>query len=529
MHRPARAAALVALFVSSLTVVGVTQSPAAYAATGERCTIVGTAGPDRLVGTRRDDVICGRGGADVLIGRGGADVLDAGRGGDALVGGAGPDTLVGGPGDDDLVGGTGPDDLTGGTGTNWCTVGGSDTATDCKYDLAAPTADSPRVDRDRVDVTSGDEDVEVRVHVVDDTGVSRVVVGLGHPEGTGAAIGPDARLVSGTIRDGWWKTTMTVPRWAVPGDYEVSATLRDRVGRWAGETFPARTVTVVDRNPDLDTPEVSLLTPSTTSKYDVRVAGQDVTVKVRATDAVSGVFYVDLCLYKPQEGYYTNLPCSGAELVSGDRYDGVWKADVRIPRGSTGGDWNVGLDVLDRARRGQSPDHWFGPDLYRVWTDGGRTTEPHVHALPDNRGRFAVIGRHDSTAPRITGSSITPDTIDTFRGPQTVTVSIDAADAADEGVTGVGVSLHAATSDGSEPSFAPVSLDLVSGTATKGTWRATIEVPQGTPPGRYYLQVWVEDITHWRSYVSSGSPYMADGGQLALPGDPVLTVTESTG
>lgn len=526
MHRPARAVALLALFGCTLVVVGVSQSPAVYAATGERCTIVGTAGPDRLVGTDGRDVICGRGGADDLIGRGGADVLDAGKGADELVGGSGADTLLGGGDNDDLVGGRGPDDLVGGPGTNWCTVGGSDSETGCKHDLAAPSADSPRMDHDRVDVTNGDADVDVRVHVVDDTGASRVLVNLGSTDGSGSAIGPEARLVSGTIRDGWWKTTLTVPRWAAPGDYATSVSVRDRVGRWSGREFPGTTLDVVDRNPDLDNPQVILRGPSTTTKVDVRTAAQDVTIEVRATDAVSGVWYLDLCLSKPLEGFYTNLPCVGGDLVSGDRHDGVWRADVRIPRGATGGDWNVSVDAIDRAHRGQSPDQWMGPDLYRSWTNNGQSTDPSVHEFPADRGRFSVIGRRDSMAPRITASKLAPDTVDTVSAPATVKVTVDAADAVDEGVTSVGVALHAASSDASEPSFATLDLDLVAGDATNGTWTGNITLPQGTPPGQYYLQAWVEDITHWRSYVSKDSPYMADGGQQELPGNPVLTVVD---
>ncbi len=73
------------------------------------CTVIGTAGPDRLVGTPSRDVICGMGGDDVLRGRGGRDVLRGGGGADVLTGGAGADALQGGVGDDLLQGGPGVD------------------------------------------------------------------------------------------------------------------------------------------------------------------------------------------------------------------------------------------------------------------------------------------------------------------------------------------------------------------------------------------------------------------------------------
>jgi hypothetical protein len=64
------------------------------------CTILGTAGKDRLQGTAGDDVICGLGGNDTLTGAAGNDLL---------YGGAGNDTLAGGLGNDDLRGEAGSD------------------------------------------------------------------------------------------------------------------------------------------------------------------------------------------------------------------------------------------------------------------------------------------------------------------------------------------------------------------------------------------------------------------------------------
>jgi hypothetical protein len=68
---------------------------------------------------------------------------------------------------------------------------------------------------------------------------------------------------------------------------------------------------------------------------------------------------------------------------------------------------------------------------------------------------------------------------------------------------------------------------LVSGTVKNGVWRIPVEVPQGTPPGTYYSQVWVEDLTHWSSWVSPGSPYADQLPSLTstqAPGGAVLTV-----
>lgn len=118
MHQ-VRAGRVAALVVGTVVVAGTvlaTPASAATASDGQRCTIVGTSGADRLVGTSRVDVICGLGGDDTILGGGGADVLDGGPGNDRLLGGAGADLLLGGAGDDTLVGGAGADTLVGGAG-----------------------------------------------------------------------------------------------------------------------------------------------------------------------------------------------------------------------------------------------------------------------------------------------------------------------------------------------------------------------------------------------------------------------------
>ena len=64
------------------------------------CTLLGTAGNDRLQGTAAHDVVCGLGGNDVLIGMAGDDKLYGGAGNDKLNGGLGDDHLRGEAGTD---------------------------------------------------------------------------------------------------------------------------------------------------------------------------------------------------------------------------------------------------------------------------------------------------------------------------------------------------------------------------------------------------------------------------------------------
>ena len=78
------------------------------------CTLIGTAGRDKLAGLSKDDVLCGLAGNDNLIGRGGNDKLR---------GGGGNDRLDGGPGNDDLQGSARADTLIGGPGRDVCNSG----------------------------------------------------------------------------------------------------------------------------------------------------------------------------------------------------------------------------------------------------------------------------------------------------------------------------------------------------------------------------------------------------------------------
>ena len=133
--RRSRATALIALAFGAFALTGgLPAGPVVATAAPEpgqdvslaHCTIVGTAGPDRLVGTDGDDVICGLGGDDILRGGAGNDILFGGLGMDRLYGGAGNDLLDGHKGMDRLDGGPGNDTIHGGPGTDSATADDSD-------------------------------------------------------------------------------------------------------------------------------------------------------------------------------------------------------------------------------------------------------------------------------------------------------------------------------------------------------------------------------------------------------------------
>lgn len=558
-------AAVVAVLAATSGLLLTPADAATYSASGVRCTKVGTTGQDVLVGTSSRDVICGLAGDDTIKGLGGNDLIDAGRGSDEVLAGDGADRVLGGPGaddisggdeaddlfggpglddiaggggtdllagqdgNDDLDGGAGPDDVRGGPGTNWCTIDSADDRTRCAYDLEPAEVVAAGLSTDTVDVTSSGEQFQVRMHVTDDTGVAQVSSFLNSDDGTSAGVsGMYGHLVSGDVRDGIWEVDSLVQRWSAPGSFYLGVSVKDRLGRWSSRSFPAKTLTVKDRNPDLDPPQVTLLQPLFDAPaVDVRASEQDVVIKARVTDAVSGVWYVSMCLLWPQDGYYTNLPCINADLVSGDINDGVWRRTITIPRGATSGDWNVEVGVTDRAHSGDV--RYMGPNQYRSWTNEGTSLDPSVIPFPTGRGRFEVNGTNDSTPAVIEEVQITPDSVDTLGGPATVTVAVHATDVPGEGVTSVGGVIGGGNPDGTSDGSGGLTFWMddftrVSGTRVDGWWQGEVMLPQGTPVGTYYLQTWVDDARHWRSYVAQ--PSETDPEALRIPGDSTVVVTE---
>ncbi|MEV4999496.1 calcium-binding protein [Nocardioides sp. LML1-1-1.1] len=544
----ARASVALAATAALLLVPGTVPSThaaatvASAAAKAPRCTIVGTPRSDRLVGTKGSDVICGRGGTDVIVGGGGNDIIYGGPGNDRIYGGAGndrlygqgggdtvegeagADVLLGGPGNDDLTGGAQTDQVDGGGGTNWCTLGGGDRGARCVYDRRPGAADRLSVAARSVDVTLADRRVTVQVHITDDTGVTDVLVNPSSD--TPWFAGTNLRLVSGDVRNGWWAGTLTLHRWSQPGTFVPTVRIADRVGRESRTPFPGAGIAVLDRTPDLEQPEVTLLSPEPTTTYDVRTGSAKVTVRARITDLLSGVDTVSMSIWAPRHnGMVTSGYGDGIRLTSGNRNDGTWTGTVFIPPGEVGGDWSVNIAVDDRARRGaRSWAYYWGPGEYV-----GRIDSAVDHPFPSGMGSFRVIGRArtDSSAPTIGDVSLTPSSVDTLPGPAQVQLSLRAADVG-LGVDGIRAELVPAQEDDNSPAAVGINPDLSSGTVNDGTWTGTLTLPQGLPPGAYYLRVYVWDREQNAAmYLSSGHPEAASWTNV-LPGSPMVTVVDTT-
>lgn len=530
-----------------------------FASNGARCTIIGTTGNDVLRGTSGHDVICGRGGNDVIYGGAGADTIDGGYGSDRLYGGDGNDTLYGGyssdhlyggsgtnvlqggPGNDVLDGGpgsdlevggggndilrgfgandklygdAGSDDLDGGGGVdlndggsdvNYCTVDGIDVPlVNCKYDTEAPTAVDVVVTPAIVDVSNGPAKVTVTFTGLDDTGIrfaslSALPVALFR-----GATEP----IAGTVRNGVWQATGEVARYTPAGEAWVIVSLTDRVGR---HSMAQVRFDVADTNPDLSPPKVVALSASP-STVDTRNGPATVTVRAHITDIGSGVFpeSVNFCPFQPTVPVRQQLSCTwgGSAPVSGTVNDGWWQAKVPLPARSLAGTWDVAVWVSDAANPWVN-EFWDPPDLYQEQCPDVSACDARDQELPAGTGQFTVLGVADPQPPVVDGFRVSQRTVDSVPGPTTLTFEVDAHDPDSDGITEVDVYMGpvGATPFGG-PTLSPVwSFHPAHGTAVNGTWRMTMTIPQGMPPGKYLASVKVWDAAH----IQDAAPPSPDG------------------
>lgn len=512
--RPALVAVLCALPLT--LVLPASPAGAATASNGARCTIVGTAGNDRLSGGTGNDVLCGLGGNDTLIGNGANDTLDGGYGNDRLIGGPGNDAEYGGPGNDlltgedggdNLQGGADSDDLdgmggsdtqAGGTGTNFCTPDPADRSVQqCVYDTAAPTAVAATVSTQSLDVTDANRSLTYTLRLRDDTGITMVQV-------QAFAGNSFPRLVAGNARDGYWRGTSVAPRYLPEGSFGLEVDVTDRIGRGGNRYFPDL-VTIVDRNPDLARPELVHYALSS-GTVDTRTTASSLTVIAKVSDDASGASTVYACpSHQFQDGWRMAGPCTGMTLFSGTTQYGYWRATVPFAAHSFAGDWDLDIWTSDRVHQG-SPAYWYGPEHYSSTINGpGGNDWPTVHPIPSSGGRITVLGSGDSYAPVLSAVAIAPASIDTLAQAQHVGFDVHASDV--EGINKVHLTVSGPEGSGSQAQIAWLSLDAPSsGTASEGTWHFDVVFPQGAPPGRYDVQVSITDLSHFRSWVSATMP-----------------------
>lgn len=110
-------------------------------------------------------------------------------------------------------------------------------------DTAAPVYVSRTLSSSSVDVSNGPSTIKLRVRFTDDTGAAQAYVKITHP-GTGQSYYfSGLALESGTVQNGVWSGTVTLPQGAAPGTWDVSAfAVQDTLGNTTGQFLPLASV-----------------------------------------------------------------------------------------------------------------------------------------------------------------------------------------------------------------------------------------------------------------------------------------------
>ena len=222
---------------------------------------------------------------------------------------------------------------------------------------------------------------------------------------------------------------------------------------------------------DITDPELVAFSVSPTA-VDVTDGDRSVKVTARVQDAGTGVEWVALSTMSP------NVPDTafGAsfDLVSGDRFDGVYEGTVVIPHDGAPGSWRLFLSARDRVNNDR---RYEAEDLA-------------AHSWP---GFIDVTSRDpDVTGPSLIDMQLSPKDIDARSGPASTTVRVRLTD------TGSGTRSAFVHTAGpyARPGLGGVSgadLHLVSGSAADGWWEGVVRAQQYAHAGTWRLSVSTRD------------------------------------
>jgi hypothetical protein len=235
------------------------------------------------------------------------------------------------------------------------------------------------------------------------------------------------------------------------------------------------------------------LAPST---IDVTSGAGTVRATVRLTDDLSGVASV---------GYAWTLSGQGSTsgpstLASGTANDGVWVADLTVPRYARPGRYDLVLYAADRV----------GNQLQLQPDQLGARGFP--------TGFDVVDSNPDLTAPRVTSVTVTPTTVDVRNGPANVDIDIAVADT-QSGTRSVFAGFL--RPDNQVGNFTSPAITLHSGTVHSGHWTGTGTIPRYVAAGQWSLSIGVTDEA------ANTVTYLPGDASGVVPRFTVLSVEDS--
>ncbi len=206
-------------------------------------------------------------------------------------------------------------------------------------------------------------------------------------------------------------------------------------------------------------------TPKT---IDTSYAPQTVTFTLRITDNSSGLVYAFWYLYSPSGQQIRYGGADQWNRISGDALDGVYQETVEFPQYSEEGTWYVGYMWMGDGA--DNSGDFNEQDLINL----GFPTKLEVISVPE-----------DIIPPQLIEFDFTPKNIDTSEGPQTVTFTLRTTDDL-SGFEAAGWDFYSPS--GQEREHGSVfQWDRISGNDLDGVYQGTIEFPQYSETGIWYV------------------------------------------
>ncbi|HEX4491802.1 MAG TPA: fibronectin type III domain-containing protein, partial [Acidimicrobiia bacterium] len=321
---------------------------------------------------------------------------------------------------------------------------------------------------------------------------------------------------SGTVYDGTYQTTVTIPAGSESGTWKVlDGSSEDIYGYYrdyyysdlVNAGFPASFTDT--GTSDATAPAVQSFAMSTTS-VNTAASSASITVTARITDNASGFYYGYLYFYSPSGDDDVAAYFSSGNRISGSSLDGTYRTTITIPQGSENGTWTL------------QSSSFLSDQLYNY----------RYYSSTDfvNAGFPASFtNRSDVNAPVLTLFSMSTTAVDTVTGPATITVTARITD--DASGFSSGDFPFDSPSGNSDADAYFSSGNRISGTNVDGTYRTTMTIAQGSESGTWSMSSGsVQDqASNSRSYsysdfVNAGFPASFTNTSAKVPGAPTNVV-----
>ena len=336
-----------------------------------------------------------------------------------------------------------------------------------------------------VDVSAGPQTVTITLRITDDlSGFDFGNFLMISPSGQQVSSGGynAQNRVSGNSLDGVYQASAVIPQFSEAGTWRViQVFLKDLVGNTValGELdlisrgFP--TELVVNGGPDLAPPDLVEFSfdPST---IEVSAGSQNLTLKLRITDTLSGFDFGNFLIISPSGQQVISGGYNAQNRVSGNSLDGIYQVSASVPQFSEAGTWRF-IQIFMKDLVGNTIALGEA-DL----SSRGFSTQLQVVSNPQ-----------DLNPPSLTEFSFAPSTIDTSAAPRPVTLTLRIADA----ISGFdfGNFLFLSPSGQQVNSGGYNRSNRISGDAHDGIYEVTATFPQFSEVGTWRLiQVFMKDL-----------------------------------